>query len=174
MSSSNNDGREKLPTSNRDEDARWSEGQPAAGEYAGFAPPSSKDGVILKRVVAYIIDLVILTIVSYAIGTLLVVLTLGLALFVIGGIFVAIALSYHTFFLGRNAATPGMALIGLEMHDIMTDQPPSYGQAFIATVSFYISVFITLWIVLLVPLFTQRNRTLHDIISGTVITRRSS
>lgn len=167
-------GQGHLPTSGGGDDAQWDEATSQPGEYRGYAPPSSKEGVIFKRVIAYIIDLIILTVASYAIATLLIILTLGLALFIIGGVIIALALCYHTFFIGRNAATPGMSLIGLEVHDIETDRPPSYGQAFIATATFYLSIIITFWIVLLVPLFTQRNRTLHDIVSGTVIVRRSS
>jgi uncharacterized RDD family membrane protein YckC len=167
-------GQGHLPTSGGGNDARWDEATSPTGGYAGYAPPSSKEGVIFKRIIAYIIDVIILTVVSYATATLLIILTLGLAFFVIGGVIIALALWYHTFFIGRNAATPGMALIGLEVRDIMTDKPPSYGQAFVATATFYLSIVMTFWIVLLVPLFTHRNRTVHDLISGTVVVRRSS
>ena len=148
-----------------------------AGGYFGDSLTEASEitsGVILRRIFAYLIDVIILTAVSYALATLLVILTLGLALFIIGGLILVMAVSYHTFFIGRNGATPGMSFLGLEVRDYYSGRKPSYGQAFITTAAFYLSVVVTLWIVLLVPVFTKHNRTLHDILSGTILLRRQN
>ena len=41
------------------------------------------------------------------------------------------------------------------------------------TVMFYLSLAITWLLVLVVPLFNERKRTLHDLISGVVVVRHS-
>lgn len=50
---------------------------------------------------------------------------------------------------------------------------PTTSQAFLTTVLFYASISLTAWLVLLVPLFTDRSRTLHDILAGTIVLRRT-
>ena len=50
---------------------------------------------------------------------------------------------------------------------------PDYLQALVMTFLFYASIVITWFLVLLVPLFNERRRTLHDLISGVVVVRRS-
>ena len=80
--------------------------------------------------------------------------------------------AYHTFFIGRDGATPGMRVFDLEVRS-WNGRPPDTSQAFLTTVLFYASVSLTVWLVLLVPLFTDRNRTLHDILAGTIVLRRA-
>ena len=80
--------------------------------------------------------------------------------------------AYHTFFIGRDCATPGMKFMDLEART-WTGGRPDYPQALLMTVLFYLSIIITWFIVLLVPLFNERRRTLHDLMSGVVVVRHS-
>ena len=130
--------------------------------------------MLSRRVTAYILDLVLifglwlaLSLVFGVIG----ILTFG-ALTPLGLVVLAILpVCYHTVFIGRGGATPGMRVFDLEVRS-WTGRPPDYSQAFLTTVLFYASVSVTVWLVLLVPLFTDRSRTLHDILAGTIMVRR--
>jgi len=78
---------------------------------------------------------------------------------------------YHTYFLGSRGATPGMRFFDLEMWSL-TGRQPEYVQAFLATVLFYVSVSLTAFLILVVALFNDRRRTLHDMLAGTIVLRR--
>ena len=127
---------------------------------------------MIRRVLAYLIDATILFIASWFIMLLLGVLSLGLAFLFAAGIFAVLALAYHSFFIARNAATPGMALLDLEVTTIQ-GTPPDFGQAFVTTLLFYLSVIVTVWIVLIAPLLNEKRRTLHDFVAGTLVVRRN-
>ena len=140
-----------------------------------LADPDLYDGVVPRRATAYILDLALICglwiALSIAFGVAGI-LTFG-ALTPLGLVVLAILpIAYHTFFLGRDGATPGMRVLDLELRS-WTGRTPDYSQAFLTTVLFYASVSLTVWLVLLVPLFTDRNRTLHDILAGTVMLRRT-
>ena len=140
-----------------------------------LAEPDLYDGVLSRRVTAYILDLVLifglwiaLSLVFGVVG----ILTFG-ALTPLGLVVLAILpVGYHTFFIGRGGATPGMRFFDLEVRS-WTGWPPDYSQAFLTTVLFYASISLTVWLVLLVPLFTDRSRTLHDILAGTIVLCRT-
>ncbi len=140
-----------------------------------LADPDLYDGVVPRRATAYVLDLALICglwiILSIAFGVAGI-LTFG-ALTPLGLVVLALLpIAYHTFFLGRDGATPGMRVFDLELRS-WTGRTPDYSQAFLTTVLFYASVSLTVWLVLLVPLFTDRNRTLHDILAGTVMLRRT-
>ncbi len=140
-----------------------------------LAEPDLFDGVLSRRVTAYVLDLVLILGLwvarSMAFGVAGV-LTFG-ALTPLGLVVLAVLpVAYHTFFIGRDGATPGMRVFDLEVRS-WTGRPPDTSQAFLTTVLFYASVSLTIWLVLLVPLFTDRNRTLHDILAGTIVLRRT-
>ena len=137
--------------------------------------PDLFDGVLSRRVTAYVLDLVLIlalwVALSMAFGVAGI-LTFG-ALTPLGLVVLAVLpVGYHTFFIGRDGATPGMRVFDLEVRS-WTGRPPDVSQAFLTTVLFYASISLTAWLVLLVPLFTDRNRTLHDILAGTIVLRRT-
>ncbi len=140
-----------------------------------FAEPDLYDGVLSRRVTAYVLDLVLIFGLWVALSMVFGVagiLTFG-ALTPLGLVVLAILpVGYHTFFIGRGGATPGMRVFDLEVRS-WTGRSPDYSQAFLTTVLFYASISLTVWLVLLVPLFTDRNRTLHDILAGTIVLRRA-
>ena len=150
--------------------AAWGEAPPDP-----LAEPALYDGVLSRRVAAYLVDMTLIA-VLYVCAALVFglagILTFG-ALTPLGIIVLAVLpVGYHTIFLGRQGATPGMRLFDLELR-AWTGRPPDYSQAFLATVLFYASVSLTAWLILLVALFTERRRTLHDLLAGTVMVRRA-
>lgn len=154
-----------LPTT-APQDAAW-EGEPPRP----LEEPELFDGVLWRRVVGYGIDVLLLLVVFSILG-LLVFLSFGLLAPVNLAIAPLVPLAYHTFFIGRDGATPGMKLMDLETRT-WTGGRPEYLQAFLMTILFYASVTVTWLLVLLVPLFNDRRRTLHDLMSGIIVVRRS-
>lgn len=132
------------------------------------------DGILSRRFFAFIFDLVVITIVSMVAG--FVVLLLGVVTFGLGWllylIFMPLVIAgYLAFTLGGpDAATPGMKITGIQMrlHDGSRTGP--FG-AMLHGLLFYISISILTPFVVLVGLFTERGRLLHDLILGTYIVR---
>ncbi len=127
----------------------------------------------MRRVFAYWVDLLLigllvasawvalwmLTIISFGLFSPLL-LMLGL-----------IPIFYHTLTIGGpRSATPGMSLTGVEVRS-WTGERPNYLQAFVQTILFYVTVYPTWSLVLLIALFNERRRTLHDILAGTLVIR---
>ncbi len=137
------------------------------------APRVLFDGVATLRVLAYLLDLFIIF--AVGIGLWIAFIILGVLSFglltPIGVVATAfLPLAYHSYFIGRQGATPGMRFLGLEVRTAQGARP-DFVQAFIMTVLFYITVSVTFWLVLVVSLFNERRRTLHDILSGTIVRR---
>lgn len=135
--------------------------------------PSFYVGLLPRRCLAYLIDIVIVATIGLCLGIALTVmglLTLGL-LSPLAAIVLALwPIAYHSFFLASRGATPGMRLFGLEAR-AWEGAPLSPLQAIIVTALFYVTVSLTAWLILLVALFNERGRTLHDILANTVIIR---
>lgn len=161
--------RSRLPTLTL-EDAAWDEAPPSP-----LDEPGLYDGVIWRRVLGYTIDLILIAIASVAVWIvfgLLGIITLG-ALSPLGAIALAILpVAYHTYFIGQQSATPGMALFDVEVR-AYGGQRPDYVQAFLMTMLFYATIAVTAWIILAVALFNARKRTVHDFLAATVVVRRS-
>ena len=66
-----------------------------------------------------------------------------------------------------------MAALDVEVRS-WNGRRPDLLQAFIQTAVFYLTVAVTSWLILLVALFTNRNRTLHDYLAGTLAVRGSA
>jgi len=147
-------------------DAAW-DGEPPRP----LEEPDLFDGVLWRRVVGYGIDVLVLMIVFSVLG-LIVFLSFGLLAPINLAIAPLVPIAYHTFFIGRDAATPGMKFMDVETRTWMGGRP-DYLQAFLMTILFYASIALTWLLVLLVPLFNDRRRTLHDLISGIVVVRQS-
>lgn len=140
-----------------------------------FAAPEYFRGVLLRRVFAYWIDLLcigLLIALAWIVFWMLAIASLGLLspLLLILGL---IPVLYHTLTIGGpRSATPGMRVTGVEVRS-WTGERPSYLQAFVQTILFYVTVYPTWALVLLVALFDRRRRTLHDILAGTLVIRTS-
>lgn len=133
--------------------------------------PELFDGVLSRRLLAFLIDAVIIFLLSlagYVLVTILGVVTLGLGFLLFGLVFPLVALGYTGITLGSSAsATIGMRMMGLEMRLWHGERMYFLIGVFHALV-FWLSMSLTP-LILLVALFNRRKRLLHDFISGAVI-----
>jgi uncharacterized RDD family membrane protein YckC len=147
--------------------------------YDPLANPELFDGVMARRVIAFVIDLVILSIPVILGGLFMLattIATLGIAAFLFAllsplywPLIVVWAICYYGFTFGSPAsATLGMRFMDLEMRTWYG--APAYivlgcahGLLYWLTVSFLTPF------VLLVGFFNHRGRLLHDILLGTVV-----
>ena len=146
-------------------------------EHEILANPALYEGVVSRRIGAYLVDACIIVCINIAVHAMLIVLglvTFGLAWLLLGPItFLTVALAYDTLAIGGGrGATPGMRVFKLEARGVRSERP-DYWQAFLMTALFYATAPITSFLILAVALFTDRNRTLHDILSGITVIRNS-
>jgi uncharacterized RDD family membrane protein YckC len=146
--------------------AAWQDGPPAR-----LDDPDLYDGLALRRAAGYLVDALLLLALIAGLW-LLVILSLGLLWPLKVLVTPLLPVAYHTYFVGRSGATPGMQLMDVEIRS-WTGRRPDYVQAFLMTVLFYVSVLPTGFLVLVVALFNDRQRTLHDFLAGTLGIRRS-
>ncbi len=149
------------------------------GDTWGDAPPNPLstpecyDGLIWRRCLGFLMDAALVWGLNLALAVafwIAGVMTLGL-LFPLGAIALAIfPIAYHTYFIGRNGATPGMTLFGVALRS-WDGKRLDYPQALLQTALFYTTVPLTGGLILAVSLFSDRSRTLHDMLSGTVALR---
>lgn len=133
------------------------------------------DGVLSRRIFAFIVDACILlalmavvSVVFFIIGLM----TFGLLLPLLALVFPLTALGYTALTLGgERSATIGMRMVDLEMRTL-------YGAkmypllAIGHALAFYFSVAFLTPIVLLIALFNRRGRLLHDMLCGTLVVNR--
>ena len=132
------------------------------------------DGVRTRRIFACVIDYLIVGLLTIPFGILvflLGILTLGLGWMLFGALVPAIAIVYVWNTLGgRNQATLGMKAMGIRLERL--DGTPIDGlTAVVHSVLFWAGNVILTPLVLLVTLFADRKRTLHDLLLGTVVIR---
>ncbi|MBP5855930.1 RDD family protein [Marivibrio halodurans] len=132
--------------------------------------PALTEGTVLRRVVGYAIDVVILAAIGFAIH-LVVFMTLGLLAPLLYPLLVVLPLIYHTYFVQSAAsATIGQRLAGLEVRRLDGGRPGPL-QAFVMVCLFYLTLALTSGLLLLWCLIDDRGRCLHDILSGTLVLR---
>lgn len=71
---------------------------------------------------------------------------------------------------GRNQATTGMRMMGIRL-DRIDGKPVDGMLAVVHTVLFWAGNVVLTPLILLASLFTDRKRTIHDLLLGTVVTR---
>jgi uncharacterized RDD family membrane protein YckC len=137
--------------------------------------PDLFEGVLARRVIAFLIDvlmiavpLALLAIFIFMFG--LVTLGLGWFLYLLfTPISVIWALVYYGLTLGSPAsATIGMRMVDLEMRT-WYGAPCYFVLGAVHAVAFWLSVTLLTPFVLLVGLFNDRKRLLHDMLVGTVV-----
>ncbi|GAB4364165.1 MAG: hypothetical protein Kow00114_20630 [Kiloniellaceae bacterium] len=140
------------------------------------AAPQLYGGVVVRRCIAYLVDVVIIAVLGLCLGfalSIVGVLSFGL-LSPLAVIVMALwPLLYHSFFVATRGATPGMSLFGLELRD-WSGKPVEPAQAVLVVLLFYVSISLTVWLVLLVVLFNDRGRALHDILANTLMVRQAT
>ncbi|MER8657544.1 RDD family protein [Mesorhizobium sp. M0847] len=132
------------------------------------------DGVRTRRILAFIIDYCIVALLTIPFAILVAVLGLltfglGWALYSILVPAVAILYIWNTLG-GRNQATSGMKMMGIRL-DRLDGSRIDGLTAVVHLVLFWASTVILTPLVLLVTLFSDRKRTLHDLLLGTVVSR---
>lgn len=157
---------------NEDLPSDWS----AADSGLRFVEPALFEGVVIRRVLAYLLDVLmiaVLGIVAAALLGILGILTLGLLTPLNVVLLALLPLAYHAGLMTLYGATPGMSLCDLTVRGIDHGGQPEPLQAVIMTVLFYLGVAVTGWLILIVALFNRRRRTMHDFFAATIVVRRS-
>jgi len=143
--------------------------------YDPVTDPQLFEGVLARRVIAFLIDVVIIAVPVLACA--LVVLIFGLITFGLGwALFVLFypgtvlwALFYYGITLGGpQSATIGMRVMDIEMRT-WYGAPAYFVLGAVHAVFFWISVSLLTPLVLVVGLLNDRRRLLHDFLLGTVI-----
>jgi uncharacterized RDD family membrane protein YckC len=142
--------------------------------YNPVSQPQLFDGVIGKRLLAFLVDAIIillLWVLAAVVIGVLGIITLGLAWLLYGAIFPIVGLGYNAVTIGgSNSATIGQRMMGLEVRMWFGGKVSPLVAAFHALLfwfSFVIFCPILLW-----ALFDQRKRCLHDILAGVVLINR--
>jgi len=143
--------------------------------YDPVANPELFDGVLARRVVAFVIDMFILAIPPLFAAIFIfmfgfVTLGLGWGLYFLWwpGTIVWAIFYYGLTFGGSKSATIGMRVMDLEMRT-WYGAPAYFVLGAVHAVVYWITVSILTPLVLLVALFNERKRLLHDILIGTVV-----
>ncbi|MGE5158481.1 MAG: RDD family protein [Gemmatimonas sp.] len=144
-----------------------------------YLQPELFRGVLTRRIIAFLIDIVVLAIpIVFAVIVIavfgLVTLGLGWALFwLISPASVIWALVYYGATLGGpHSATIGMRVMDLELRT-WYGAPGYFLLGAMHAVLFWISISMLSPLILLVGLFNARRRLLHDFILGTVVINNS-
>lgn len=143
--------------------------------YDPAANPELFIDVLPRRVVAFVIDLVILAIPVMVVSTFIFaagIVTFGfgfLLYFLLPPMTVLWGLVYYGFTLGSpHSATIGMRVMDLEMRT-WYGSPAYFVLGAVHAVVFWVSVSTLTPLILLVCFFNERHRLLHDILLGTVV-----
>lgn len=143
--------------------------------YDPATSPELFEGVVARRLVAFLIDFLILAVPVIFVAMFVFVVgivTFGLGFLLYGLLWpgmVIWALVYYGMTLGSPAsATIGMRIMEIEMRT-WYGSPAYFVLGAVHAVVFWITVSALTPLILLVCLFNERRRCLHDILVGTVI-----
>ena len=133
--------------------------------------PASLQGVLLRRVLGYGVDLCVIALLWGLAWVALfgaTILSLGL-LSPSFALLVGLPAAYHVLTIGLQGATWGQGLVVTDLRY----RRPSLLQALVLTALFYLTVPPTGGLVLLAVFFLPHRRTLHDLVAGTIVLRRA-
>jgi uncharacterized RDD family membrane protein YckC len=162
-------------------DGGWSSGgtSPRPHAYDPYQQPELFRGVLTRRMIAFLIDLLVLTVpiilaVIFIAVFGVVTLGLGWSLFwLVSPASVIWAIVYYGATIGGpNSATIGMRVMDLELRT-WYGAPGYFVLGAVHAVCFWISVSALSPFVLLIGLFNGRRRLLHDYVLGTVVINTS-
>ncbi|MDO6963759.1 RDD family protein [Rhizobium alvei] len=138
--------------------------------------PYAYDGLLTRRVMAFIIDYMIILLLMIPAAVIVFVLgiaTLGLAFYLFPILFFIVAGLYF----GLSLSGPFQASLGMRTMDVRMIRddggPIDFATAILHLVTFWILNSLLTPFILLVGLFTDRKRLLHDILIGTTTIRAS-
>src|SRR5437660_7183647 len=143
--------------------------------YDPATQPELFEGVLARRVVAFFIDVVVIAVPLLFLAIFIFMfglVTLGLGWFLFffyGPIAVIWALVYYGLSFGSPAsATIGMRMVDLEMRT-WYGAPCYFVLGAVHAVGFWLTVSFLTPFILLVALFNDRRRLLHDMLVGTIV-----
>ena len=128
-------------------------------------------GVRTRRVVAWALDFILISILAAAIWIALLIATFGLSLLLLPPLYPLVAFFYNGLTAsGRHMATPGMRALGLEMRMREDGGRVPFVNAAAQALFFYLSWFFPP--IFLVSLVDTEKRCLHDMLAAVIVTRR--
>ena len=147
----------------------------ATPQFPASLPRTAFDGVRSRRMMAFVVDFCIVSLMLALAAFVLAIPTLGLApllmVFALPAIFAIVAFFYNGFSVsGPNMGTPGMRLMDIEMGTSEGNRVPFLNAA-VHAVLFYVS-----WSfppIFLVSFLSNDKRCLHDMLADVIVTRRT-
>jgi uncharacterized RDD family membrane protein YckC len=147
--------------------------------YDPVTNPELFDGVLARRLIAFVIDLIIIAIPVVLAGVFMAaatIATLGIAAIFFAflsplfwPLIVIWAIFYYGFTFGGGAsATIGMRIMDLEMRT-WYGSPAYFVLGAVHAVVFWLTISFLTPLVLLVCFFNERRRLLHDMLIGTIV-----
>jgi uncharacterized RDD family membrane protein YckC len=143
--------------------------------YDPVANPELFEGVLARRCIAFVIDVVIIAIpVVFAAAFIFIVglLTLGLG-WLLYWILSPAAVIWAICYYGLTFGSPASATIGMRVMDIEMrtwyGAPAYFVLGAVHAIVYWITISFLTPLILLVALFNQRRRLLHDMLVGTIV-----
>ena len=141
-----------------------------------FGDPKALHGLITKRVLAFVLDVLLMGLVLGIVYFVLIIaglMSLGLFWLFIPLASPAVLIAYPTLYLCRPAyATPGMRVMGIALIRQNGAQPPDLTVALVRTILFGVITGGTFGLALIYALFDPYRRCLHDVFSQTLVVKR--
>ena len=143
--------------------------------YDPAVSPELFEGVLARRLIAFVIDLI--TLATPVLFLSMFIFVIGIVTFGLGFVFYALltpamvlwALVYYgTTLGGPRSATIGMRAMDIEMRT-WYGSPAYFVLGAVHAIVFWITVSVATPLVLVVALLNERRRCLHDILVGTVV-----
>jgi len=143
--------------------------------YDPAANPELFEGVVARRIVAFLIDFLILSIPVVFVSMFIFVagiVTFGLGFLLYGLLWPGMVI-WAIVYYGMTFGSPASATIGMRIMDIEMrtwyGAPAYFVLGAVHAVVFWITVSVISPLVLIVSLFNERRRCLHDFLVGTVV-----
>ncbi len=148
--------------------------------YDPATQPELFDGVLARRVVAFIIDFIVISI-PVALAAMFIfafgIVTLGLG-FALYWLLPSATVIWAVVYFGATLGGPTSATIGMRVMDLEMrtwyGAPAYFVLGAVHAIAFWFTVSFFTPFVLLVAFFNERRRLLHDILLGTVIINKSA
>ena len=137
--------------------------------------PELFENILVRRVLAYFVDLIIISVVSSA--ALLVTLFVGLLTLGLGWLTIPIILPFSIFlYYAVTLGSHRRATVGMQIFDLVltpTAGAPLDGwKVLVHPFVFWVTIWI-FWPLLFTGLFTRRRQLLHDLLTNTLMVRRA-
>jgi len=131
-------------------------------------------GTLIRRVIAFCVDYVLIAILIIPAAIVLFLLgipTLGLAWYLFPGLGLIVAALYFGFSIGgASQASPGMRMMGVMLVRV-DGRKIDFFTAMIHLILFWVLNSVLTPLILLAGLFTDRSRLIHDLLVGTAAIR---